>query len=211
MDNLININNTKTNTLEFEMTIEGANTSNVECNFVIVAKNMDFRFKATISDKKANLWNVKIPEMPFLERTTYNCYTEVVTDGQYFKPMSGNVNVVGSTQIYTSPPQNKTVESDIEKIKVAKKEDEKRETKRKNESWRQREKSVEQLANELLSKQKYESKVINEKVEENRKTSTTSSSDAKTAKIRAILEETGYKPKDKKTNRVSFVRTKILN
>ena len=156
MDNLINIINTKANTLEFEMTIEGANASNVECHFVIAAKKMDLRFKAKVKDKKNNLWNVTIPAMEFLEKTTYKCFTEVMTDGQYFVPMSGNVNVVGSAEIYSSNPKNKTIESTIEKVKTAKKEDKKREEKRKNESWRQGEKSIEQIAKELMAAKKKE-------------------------------------------------------
>jgi len=153
MDNLININNKKDNILEFEMSIDGANTSDVECYFVIVAKDMEFRFKSSVKDKKKNMWNVTIPAMNFLERTTYKCFTEVITDGQYFKPMSGNVNVVGSAEIYTSTPQNKTIGSSIEKP-APKKEPVKKEPKKKNESWKPREKSIEQIANELMAKQK---------------------------------------------------------
>lgn len=243
MDNMININNTKANTLEFEMTIEGANASDVDCHFVISAKDQDFRFKAIKEDD--NHWKVTIPAMPYLERTTYNCYTEVVTEGQYFKPMDGNVNVVGSADIYISTPANKTVESDIKKKKVAIKEDKKREEKRKNQSWRQQEKSIEQIAEELTKNAKKE--VLTEKksvlkpsdtdskVKRAIKESAVAANEARkekvkqqqekkaedvkpvveakepeidprTAKVRAILEESGIKPKKKK-EKVSFVYT----
>lgn len=209
MDNLININNTKKNTLEFEMTIEGANASGVDCNFVITAKSMDLRFKAKIADKKKNLWTVTLPEMPFLERTTYKCYTEVVADGQYFTPMKGSVNVVGSAEIYTSTPKNKTIESDVKKNKEFKEADKKREEKRKNESWRQGEKSIEQIARELMSQKGLDKDTIEEKVEAKRKADEMVDQD-KDAKVRAILKESGIKPKEKK-EKVSFVRTRILN
>ncbi len=199
MDNLINLNNTKSNTLEFEMTIEGANSSDVDCHFVIEAKGQDFRFKAKRDED--NRWTVDIPAMPYLDRTTYKCYTEVVTEGQYFKPMDGNVNVVGSAEIFTSTPKNKTVESDIKRIEEAKRLDENREEKRKNQSWRQKEKSIEQIANELMKGKGEKPLVENEeKPVEN----------SKDAKVRAILEESGIKPKKKK-EKVSFVRTKLLN
>ena len=211
MDNLININNTKTNTLEFEMTIEGANASGVDCNFVITAKNMDLRFKAKVSDKEKNLWTVKIPEMPFLERTTYKCFTEVVADGQYFTHMKGNVNVVGTAEIYTSTPKNKTIESDVEKKKEIKEEDHRREEKRKNESWRQSEKSIEQIAAELMKQKGMDSKAIEEKVEAKRDAAA-KVDQTKDERVRAILQESGYKPKEKKEKKnISFVRTRILN
>lgn len=211
MDNVININNTKANTLEFEMTIEGANTSAVDCHFVIVAKGMDFRFKAKVKDAKANLWNVKIPAMGFLERTAYKCYTEVMTDGQYFKPMKGNVNVVGSAEIFTSTPTNKTIANDTAKNAESKKVDVKRETKRKNESWRQGEKSIEQIANELMKNKKYDTDSITETAAAKRLAAENVDQD-KDAKVRAILQESGIKPKKKeKKDRVSFVRTRLLN
>lgn len=109
MENVININHTKENALEFEMTIEGVNTSSVECNFVIEAKSMELRFGAKLDNKEKNLWLVKLPKLDILERTAYKCYTEVIVDGQYFKPMEGNVNVVGSAEIYSSTPKNKTI------------------------------------------------------------------------------------------------------
>ena len=206
MDNLININNTKENVLEFELLIEGANSSEAECHFVITADGMDLRFPAILEDAAKNLWSVKIPALDFVDRTTYNCYTEVVTEGQYFKPMKGNVNIVGSAQIYTSTPKNKTVESDIKQQKINEKADKKRDEKRKNESWRSREKSIEQIATELMEKEKFSKEKIEEKVEQKKTVDK-----SKDEKERAILEESGIKPKKKKKERVSFVKTQLIN
>lgn len=206
MDKVVNINNTKDNVLEFELVIEGATASEADCNFVIIAKGMELRFPALLEDKSENKWSVKIPEMPFLERTAYNCYTEVVAEGQYFKPLEGNVNVVGPAQIYTSTPKNKTLESDIKKgnaIKEAAKVAEKS----KSDSWRGKEKPIAQIAKELMEKEKYGKDKIEEKVQKSKAKPVDAD---KNAKIKAILEETGLKPKKKK-KKVSFVHTHLLN
>jgi len=210
MDNVININNTKENTLEFEMVIEGTTTTDVDCNFVIVAKGMEFRFPAELTEGKKDQWTVTLPEMNFLERTAYNCYTEVVAEGQYFKPMQGSVNVVGTAQIYTSSPKNKTIESDTEKAKVVKEQETKRETKRKQESWRQSEKPISQIAKELMEQEKYGKAGIDKKVKAKKKVNEAVDKD-KDAKVKAILEESGLKPKKKKKSRVTFVNTKPLH
>lgn len=187
MENVININNTKENTLEFEMVIEGAQTSDVDCNFVIVAKGMELRFPAGLTEDSKR-WSVKLPAMDFLERTAYKCYTEVVAEGQYFKPMEGNVNVVGTAQIYTSSPKNKTLESDVKKKKIIKEQEVKRETKRKNTSWRQSEKPIDQIASELLEKEKFSKEKIEEKVEKKRATAK-KVDPSKDEKVKAIIKE----------------------
>ncbi len=209
MDNVININNTKENTLEFEMVIEGTTTKEVDCNFVIVAKGMELRFPAALTEGKVDHWTVTLPEMGFLERTAYQCYTEVVAEGQYFKPMEGNVNVVGTAQIYTSAPKNKTLESDIKKQEVFKEEEQKREVKREQSSWRQSEKPISQIAKELMEQEKYGKDKIDEKVAE--KKTVSDGAKSKDDKVRAILEESGFKSKKKKKERVSFVKTRLLN
>lgn len=210
MDNVININHTKENTLEFEMVIEGTTTNEVDCNFVIVAKGMELRFPAALTEGKKDHWTVTLPEMNFLERTAYKCYTEVVAEGQYFKPMQGNVNVVGTAQIYTSTPKNKTMESDVEKAEVFEKEEKQRKNKKTQESWRQSEKPIAQIAKELMEQEKYGKDKIDEKLAE--KKTVTEGAQSKDDKVRAILEESGFKSKKrKKKDRVSFVKTRLLN
>ena len=210
MDNVININHTKENTLEFEMVIEGTTTNEVDCNFVIVAKDMELRFPAALTEGKKDHWTVTLPEMGFLERTAYKCYTEVVAEGQYFKPMQGNVNVVGTAQIYTSTPKNKTIESDTQKAKVVKEQERKRETKRKQESWRQSEKSISQIAEELMEQEKYDKANIDRKVAKKKEVKEAVDAD-KDAKVRAILKESGFESKKKKKSKVTFVKTKPLH
>ena len=210
MDNIININNTKENALEFEMTIEGLNTSDVECNFVIEAKGMELRFDAVLEDAKNNKWLVKLPRLDILERTTYNCYTEVIAEGQYFTPMKGNVNVVGTAEIYTSSPKNLTIESDQKKNAQNRKLDEQRETKRKNQVWRQKEKSIEQIAKELMEQKDFGTENVDKLLEEKREKSS-KGANSNEDKVRAILKEAGIEPKKKKKEKVSFVKTRLLN
>lgn len=209
MENVININNTKQNTLDFEMVIEGTQTNDVDCNFVIVAKGMEFRFPAVLEEGKDNHWTVTLPEMTFLERTAYKCYTEVVAEGQYFKPMEGNVNVVGSAEIYTSTPKNKTMESDVKKKEVFEKQEKQREVKREQTSWRQGEKPIAQIAKELMEQEKFGKDAIEKKVEAKKKTNESVDKN-KDEKVKQILRESGIKPKKKK-EKVSFVRTRLLD
>jgi len=210
MDNIININNTKENALEFEMTIEGASKGDVECSFVIEAKGMELRFDAVLENEKENKWIVKLPKLDILERTAYKCYTEVIAEGQYFTPMKGSVNVVGSAEIYTSSPKNLTIESDLkkeakkplsEKVKL----DLPRSTPR-----RQSEKSIEQIAKELMENENLDLGNINKKVEK-RKAAKGKIDESKNDKVKAILEEAGIKPKKKKREKISFVKTRLLD
>lgn len=208
MENIININNTKENALEFEMIIEGMSTAEVECNFVIVAKGMELRFDAILESKEDNKWLVKLPKLDLLERTSYNCYTEVIAEGQYFKPMTGSVNVVGTSEIYTSSPKNLTIESDQQKQKEFKTLEEKRDVKRTSQAYRQNEKSIAQIAEELMGNQKYDAKGVERLVEEKQEARPETDRESK---IRAILEEAGIKPKAKKKERISFIKTRLLN
>jgi len=209
MDNIININNTKENALEFEMVIEGLNTSDVECNFVIEASGMELRFDAVLESKDDNKWLVKLPKLDILERTAYNCYTEVIAEGQYFTPMKGSINVVGSAEIFSSSPKNLTIESDVEKHKEHVKLEEQREEKRKAQSWRQNEKSIAQIASELMENQKFDKENVEKLVEDKKAVGVLNEKDAK---VRAILEEAGIKPKKKKKKeKITFVKTNLLN
>lgn len=108
MENLVTINNTKKNVLEFDVSISGLDTKDVEVKFVIKTKKMDLVFAA--KHEKGDTWSVNIPELPMVEKTTYKSSVVVIADGYYFEPMKGSVNVVGSHEVYSSTPKNTTLE-----------------------------------------------------------------------------------------------------
>lgn len=210
MENIISINHTKKNTIEFDLTSEGLETKGMEVFLVIKAKDMDIRFKC--KDKKNDKWEVEVPVLNhLLEKTAYNCQIEVVSDGYHFIPMKGSLNVVGSADVYTTAPKNKTLESDNEKAKADKEAAKEKDKKLKEEEWvrpgsyssNPMSKSVAQLAEEAMAAHKAElesqSKKSNliqaaaELIEES-----ASPSDEKSKKLAAILESVGIKPTKKK-------------
>lgn len=153
MENVVTINNTKKNVLEFDMSIQGLDAKDVDVKFVIKTKNMDLAFKA--KHDSGDKWSVTIPELPMVERTAYKCCIVVVADGFFFEPMKGTVNVVGSHEIYSSKPKNVTLEPEEgSKKKVEKKTPPKKTEVKESLPLRAREKTIEQLARELMSQHK---------------------------------------------------------
>jgi hypothetical protein len=164
MENIISIIHTKTNEIEFDVTTENLDTKGIKVYLIIKTKKMELRFNA--KQKEKDTWVVKLPVMDnFIDKTTYNCHIEVISDGYYFVPMKGSINVVGTAEIYTTTPKNKTLESD-----VVKKEDKKENKKKVKEDYvpgkvryNNREKSIEQIASELIEKNKTQTLTTNVK------------------------------------------------
>lgn len=216
-DELVSINNLKENILEFELTVEGLSSKEFDTKFVIHSSGMEMAFPCKKDD--SGKWSVTLPPLPMLERTAYPFHLQVIAEGFHFRPLKGSVNVVGSPEVYAagtknvkleSPtkqeaPKQKIVETVIPKLQPT----------------RNREKSVEQIARELIESNKTtEAKkikaivappviapVINEsllpKIEiEAKKESTTAAKDKATRKV---LEELGFQaPKNKTKNRFSL-------
>lgn len=210
MDNIISINHTKENIIEFDLTMEGVETKDVEVKMMVETKGMELGFKA--KNKEKDTWVVKLPKLPILERTAYKFYIEVHADGYYFMPFKGTLNVVGSAEVYSSEPKNvslKSEKSEDDKSEPKKSEDKK--DKKVSEAWRSKEKPIEQIARELIEQQKYNTEEVTRKVEENKQTDKPAPSvGSKDEKVMAILEEAGIRTKSKRPH-VSFVKTKILN
>jgi hypothetical protein len=207
----ISINHTKENIIEFDLTMEGVETKDVEVKMMVETGTMELGFKA--KNKEKDTWMVKLPKLSILERTAYKFYIEIHVDGYYFTPFKGTLNVVGSAEVYSSEPKNvtlKTTNNAKDEPKNAPKGSQE-EKKKVSESWRAKEKSIEQIARELVEQQKQEKDVPvkNTPVAES-PIQQTLMSNGKDEKVRAILEEAGIRPKPKRT-RVSFVKTKTLN
>jgi hypothetical protein len=102
MNNIVTISNVKENVLEFNADIEGLNTDDMAVKFIIEADGMDIGFDAV--HQNGSKWEVKIPPLSILERTAYNFKMDVISEGYFFEPLAGTVNVVGSHDIYISTP-----------------------------------------------------------------------------------------------------------
>lgn len=161
MTDTVSINNTKENTLEFDLSLQGISPADMEVRFVVEAVGMELAFKCIKQEN--GKWKVDLPILPILEKTMYQFHFSVIADGYYFEPLRGNINVVGSAELYVSQPKNvkllptEPVEeiTDDKKDKAAEREEKKEEKKdKKEESFvphtKSREKSIEQLAKELM-------------------------------------------------------------
>jgi len=111
MQNLTIINS-KENTLDFDLEIDGIDGDPAKISFVIKTTEVDFAFKC--KKVEGNLWRVVIPAMPQIENTLYNYSIEVVIDGYYFEPTSGQINVIKSADLYVKDIKNKTFKPEVE-------------------------------------------------------------------------------------------------
>jgi len=146
-DEIVSINNNKENVLEFDLSVEGIDTKDIDAKLVIHANEMELGFQCI--KKEGNKWTVTLPALPILERTAYPYHFDIVADGYHFEPMKGTINVVGSHDLYVTAPKNPTVTSPEKKpeVKAIKKESA---PIPKVEPTKQREKPIEQIARELM-------------------------------------------------------------
>lgn len=212
MENIVSINNTKPNTLEFDVTCEGLETKGMKVRFCIKAKGMDLQFAA--KKAKGDSWGVKLPVLPMLDKTAYNFHIEVISDGYYFEVLKGTVNVVGSTDLYSTAPKNVTLDSTGKKEKKpAAKKKVKEEFIPGSYSNKPGEKSIEQIANEMMEASKEraneESKKesLIEQIAEAEKKEVEKKMTADD-KVRAVLQEAGIIPKKKPSISKFSIKTK---
>jgi len=106
-NNVVTITNTKDNTLEFTLHVQGLREEGKPLvRFVIKTEGVCLTYPCNMTEE--GKWEVVIVKAGFFERTTYNFFIEVIADGYYFEPLSGTVNVVGSPELYSTKPQNIT-------------------------------------------------------------------------------------------------------
>lgn len=154
MDNVVTINNQKTNTLELDVSVQGLNTTDIRVWLCVAAEGMELCFECN-REGHGEKWVVIVPPLPFITRTAYPCSVKIVADGYYFEPLNGTMNVIGSAEVYSSTPQNVELKpSDktktAEEEKVAEKVTVKALPPGRQPKQRSREKSIEQLAKELM-------------------------------------------------------------
>ncbi len=157
MDNVVTINNTKTNILELDVSVQGIDTADIRVWLSVLAEGIELCFECQ-REGQGEKWVVTVPPLPFITRTAYPCSVKIVADGYYFEPLTGTMNVQGSAEVYSTTPQNTEFKpADVPEEKSEEKEEvtEKvalgpaHQPKR-----RSREKSIQQIANELLERNK---------------------------------------------------------
>lgn len=115
---VVTLSNLRQNTLEFELEADGISINEADVQLVIEAANMGLTFDAKRTSGKK--WEVNVPPLPMLKRTNYPFKVTLASEGFYFEPMSGSVNVVGNgtvnvTSIPTGRTKNITTMSESEK------------------------------------------------------------------------------------------------
>lgn len=113
-NNLVILNESKKNNLEFDLEIEGLDPTNIKVAYVLETKDYNMAFEC--SQKKNNTWSVTIPPLSHIKKDTYKYHISVIAEGYYFEPLTGVANVEGSHQIYATKPQ--PISSKIEQEKT---------------------------------------------------------------------------------------------
>ena len=113
MANVLTITNLKQNILEFTAGLEGLNDNDMQVRLIIEANGMDLGFDA--KRIQGTTWEVVIPPLPMLEKTAYPFRMDVVSEGYFFAPLQGIINVVGTHELYVTDPTNRNLPArDIE-------------------------------------------------------------------------------------------------
>jgi hypothetical protein len=94
---IVTVSNSKKNTIEFELEAEGVKVNKAAVNLVIESATMGLMFEA--SKKSGKKWEVEIPPLPMLKETTYPFKVTLATEGYYFEPMTGKINIVGNESV----------------------------------------------------------------------------------------------------------------
>ena len=98
----ITINRTTENTIEFDMKIDGASINDADVRFVIELES--FSITVPCNNTNQNEFAVEVPVLSFIEPGTYDCHIEVVINGQIFKPLRTEVDVVNNVNVTASLP-----------------------------------------------------------------------------------------------------------
>lgn len=200
MDNVVTITNTKQNFVEFDINIQGVDTSDMVAHFIIETNNMNIGFKATRKENSEK-WEVVIPPLGnFIEKTAYNYHIDVIVDGYHFEGTQGTVNVVGTAELYTSTPKTVPITSSDKNTDIKVTTEQEQVT-----PLKQREKPIAQIARELMEQSGIDNpgrrevrKVSNKAkiaLEENGSDAPTTAD--KDEMVKSILSDMGFTPKEK--------------
>lgn len=109
MDNIISLIPSTPNTYEFTMKIEGFSfkPEELDVRFVIDCGTIMHSFRCT---QDLDKFCVVVPCLPFIEKSMYQFRIEVVTtNGYYFCPFRGSVNIVDPPSVNITGVSNTTV------------------------------------------------------------------------------------------------------
>lgn len=116
---VVTISKLRENLLNFNMVANGISTTDANVNFIIESEKMSLVFEAKKANNTGKKWEVEIPALPMLKKTIYPFKITLASEGYYFEPFLGNINVIGTGSVQvTSMPKN--VEPIVIKTKTSK-------------------------------------------------------------------------------------------
>lgn len=197
MDNIVTIVNQKPSEIEFELGIDGITPKDIDVRFMLEAKDHCLVFHA--KREKGDMWVVKIPALPHLEKTAFPFKIEAVVDGYHLNVAKGTANVTGSIDVYVKK---------ADKVKAKDKEEEKKPEPKKEEAKKPEVKKEEKVEakeskapDSLQKAREVAEKILGEKKETGTAPVVKKPLDKsdRDYKIKKILSETTTKKEEKKT------------
>lgn len=111
-DSIVKLNSSKDTEFEFEVTIQGVSPDSpdelAQVRFVISSEKYSLSFPCKRVPETANKWLVKFPVLDMLDKDKAFVFTiEVIVDGYFFEPATGNVAFVTDPQVNLTKPISK--------------------------------------------------------------------------------------------------------
>lgn len=101
MSAVVAITKAQNNELQFDMSVGGTDVRDIIARFVIEGDGVSYVFACKQGDEAAK-WITNIPAPTYLLDNKYTFHIEVITNGYYFEPFSGVVNVSDEPQVSLS-------------------------------------------------------------------------------------------------------------
>ena len=117
MDTKVSITNSRENELQFDITVEGTSVKDMRARFVIKTDGVEYVFPCKQSDKARRL-TVIIPKMAHLKTGEYDFYIEVITNGYYFDPYKGKLEVTPEPTVTQTDVRKRLPVPVIKAVKV---------------------------------------------------------------------------------------------
>lgn len=112
---IINVNKNSATTIDFDLAIEGVETSTTKATLIIenVIDGCDIAIAAKQKDGK---WSVVVPNIKNFNEGEYNVRLDVVVDGYYFTPASGKMKLVDAPVVEVTSIEAPVIEEAVELV-----------------------------------------------------------------------------------------------
>mgnify|MGYP000849692977 FL=1 len=103
----IKININKPSELQFDVSIQGADTDEIVVRFVLLDINgCDYSFCCSKVEDSKKSWKVKLPKLSHIDKTTCKFRLEVIIDEYYFEPVNSELQFIASKDVTATLKQS---------------------------------------------------------------------------------------------------------